>query len=203
MAAGISSGIRVLTVDTGRLPEETFQMIDTVRERYGVRVEAIPPDPAEVSAMVLRHGPNLFRRSVAERMLCCSVRKVRPLERKLEEFSAWVTGLRRGQSALRAELPKLEIRDGRAKISPLAGWTSEELEEYLERRRVPRHPLYARGYTSIGCAPCTRATEAGEDERAGRWWWEQDADKECGIHFSAQGRAERRVDVLLRELTAA
>jgi phosphoadenylyl-sulfate reductase (thioredoxin) len=136
-------------------------------------------------------------------MLCCSVRKVRPLERKLEEFSAWVTGLRRGQSALRAELPKLEIRDGRAKISPLAGWTSEELEEYLERRRVPRHPLYARGYTSIGCAPCTRATEAGEDERAGRWWWEQDADKECGIHFSAQGRAERRVDVLLRELTAA
>jgi phosphoadenylyl-sulfate reductase (thioredoxin) len=190
----------VITVDTGRLPQETYDMIETVRARYGVRVEVVSPDPAEVEAMVTRKGPNLFYSSVAERRLCCTVRKVRPLERKMTEFQAWVTGLRRAHSTARADLPKLEERDGLLKINPLVDWTDGQLEDYLTRNDVPRHPLYARGYTSIGCAPCTRATQPGADLRSGRWWWERENAKECGIHFSPDGRAERAVDVLLREI---
>lgn len=202
MAARISPAVRVVTVDTGRLPEETYQMIETVRERYGVRVEVVFPDPAEVEAMAHQHGPNLFYSGVPLRMLCCSVRKVRPLERKLKEFRAWAVGLRRSQSALRADLQKIEERDGLVKISPLADWTHQQVEDYIRRNNVPRHPLYARGYTSIGCAPCTRPTETGEDQRAGRWWWEREAPKECGIHFS-NGRAERKLDVRLREISSS
>jgi thioredoxin-dependent adenylylsulfate APS reductase len=202
MAARISPAVRVLTVDTGRLPEETHQMIETVRSRYGVRVEVIAPDPAEIEAMVAGHGPNLFYRGVAQRMLCCNVRKVRPLEKKLRDFRAWVVGLRRAQSEQRAGLQQMEEKDGLLKISPLFDWTDEQVEEYLALHDVPRHPLYAQGYASIGCAPCTRAIEPGEDSRAGRWWWEHDAVKECGIHFSANGRAERKLDVLLAEIAS-
>ncbi len=200
MASRITPSIRVVTVDTGRLPRETYDMIETVRARYGVRVEVASPDPAEVEAMVTHHGQNLFYNSLAERSLCCAVRKVRPLERKMKEFRAWVTGLRREHSTTRAELPKVEERDGLLKISPLVDWKDAELEDYLTRNDVPRHPLYARGYSSIGCAPCTRATQPGEDARAGRWWWEHENPKECGIHFSADGKIERKADVLLREI---
>jgi thioredoxin-dependent adenylylsulfate APS reductase len=202
LAARISRDIRVVTVDTGRLPEETFQMIETVRERYGVKVELVFPDPAEVESMVHRHGPNLFYDSVAMRELCCNVRKVRPLERKLREFDAWVVGLRREQSGQRAGVEKLALVDGRFKISPLADWTREQVWEYIGENEVPVHPLYKRGYTSIGCAPCTRPVEPGEEERAGRWWWERDGAKECGIHFSVNGTARRSLDVMLGELTA-
>ena len=194
---------RVLTLDTGRLPDETYQMIDTVRERYGIRVEVVRPDPAEVESMVTLHGPDLFHRDVARRMLCCHLRKVRPLERKLAEFRAWAVGLRRSQNESRAAVLKVDFDSAPVKLSPLADWTAEQVEQYTARHGVPRHPFYARGYTSIGCAPCTRAVEPGEDERAGRWWWERDADKECGIHFTADGRAQRTVDVLLEEVLRA
>jgi phosphoadenosine phosphosulfate reductase len=203
MASRLPARVRVLTLDTGRLPEETYQMIETVRERYGIAVEMVSPDAAEVEAMVRLHGPNLFRQEVPFRNLCCEIRKVRPLERKLRECKAWVAGLRRGQNESRAEVRKIERIEGKFKLSPLADWTSEQVRDYIQRHGVPMHPLYAAGYRSIGCAPCTRAVQPGEDERAGRWWWEQEAAKECGIHFSPQGKAERQFDVLLSEILEA
>jgi phosphoadenosine phosphosulfate reductase len=163
-------------------------------------VEVVYPDPAELESMVVRHGPNLFYRETPLRMLCCNIRKVRPLERKLKEFKAWAVGLRRSQNDTRAEIRKVDLDASPVKISPLADWTPEQVEEYIRLHNVPRHPLYAQGYSSIGCDPCTRAIEAGEEERAGRWWWEQDANKECGIHFTADGRVQRTVDVLLEEV---
>jgi thioredoxin-dependent adenylylsulfate APS reductase len=203
MASRISSGIRVFTLDTGRLPAETYRMIDTVRERYGIQVEIVQPDAAEVESMVSRHGQDLFYREVPLRMLCCHIRKVRPLERKLAELDAWVTGLRREQSESRAEVDKVQTVGGRVKISPLADWSRAQVEEYIRLHDVPMHPLYAAGYTSIGCAPCTRAVTPGERERAGRWWWELEAQEECGIHFTADGKAERTVDVLVSEILSA
>ena len=200
MLSRIAKNPRVLTLDTGRLPDETYQMIDTVRERYGIRVEVVRPDTAEVESMVAQHGPDLFHSGVAQRMLCCQIRKVRPLERKLAEFRAWAVGLRRSQNESRAAVQKVDFESAPVKLSPLADWTAEQVEEYTARNGVPRHSFYARGYSSIGCAPCTRAIEPGEDERAGRWWWERDADKECGIHFTPDGRAQRTVDVLLEEV---
>jgi adenylyl-sulfate kinase len=199
MAAKLSPDIRVFTLDTGRLPEETYAMIETVRTRYGITVETVSPDPRELDAMVARHGPNLFYQQVPLRMLCCQVRKVRPLEHHLTTLDAWVTGLRRGQNDSRADVRRIEEDARPVKISPLADWSDEQVEEYIRAHDVPVHPLYARGYGSIGCAPCTRPG-AG---REGRWWWEADADKECGIHFSADGKAERKVDVLVRELAPA
>lgn len=184
-------GYRVFTLDTGRLPEETYRMIETVRERYGIAVETVSPLAEDLERMVGEHGANLFYRSAELRALCCDVRKVRPLRRKLDEFKAWATGLRREQSAARANVRKAEQVDGRLRLSPLADWSAEQVERYIREHDVPVHPLYARGYTSIGCAPCTRAVAEGEDVRAGRWWWEQDSRKECGIHFAADGKVER------------
>jgi len=198
MAAKLSRDIGVITLDTGRLPEETFTMIDTVRRRYGIAIETVTPDPAEVASMVARHGPNLFHDSVPQRMLCCQIRKVRPLERRLASFDAWVTGLRRGQNGSRADILRIDETARPVKINPLADWSDEEVDKYIRENDVPLHPLYSRGYGSIGCAPCTRPGSG----RDGRWWWEADADKECGIHFSANGKAERSVDVLLRDIVA-
>jgi thioredoxin-dependent adenylylsulfate APS reductase len=182
---------RVFTLDTGRLPEETYRMMDEVRERYGILVETVAPLSEELEQMAAVHGPNLFYRSPELRAFCCEVRKVRPFQRKLSELRAWATGLRREQSETRAGVRKAEQVDGRLRLSPLADWSSEQVDRYIRDNGVPVHPLYARGYTSIGCAPCTRAVAPGEDERAGRWWWEQESGKECGIHFAANGRVER------------
>jgi phosphoadenosine phosphosulfate reductase len=191
LAAQISPAVRIFTLDTGRLPEETYLIIETVRTRYGTTVEVVAPDREEVERMVADRGPDLFYGSVEARKLCCEVRKVRPLARKLLEFEAWATGLRRDQSETRAGLRRVEQVDGRIKINPLVDWTAAEVERYIREHDVPLHPLYARGYASIGCAPCTRAIRPGEDPRAGRWWWEQDARKECGIHFAADGQVSR------------
>jgi len=191
MAAHAGRPFRVFSLDTGRLPEETYRMAATVRERYGVTVEMIAPDAAEVEAMVKQHGPDLFYDGVEFRQLCCEVRKVRPLARKLRELDAWATGLRRDQAETRAAVRKAAEVDGRIKLSPLADWTAGQVEEYVRAHAVPVHPLYALGYESIGCAPCTRPVEPGEDQRAGRWWWERDAKKECGIHFAPDGSVMR------------
>jgi phosphoadenylyl-sulfate reductase (thioredoxin) len=177
-------------------------MADTIRSRYGICTEIVRPDAAEIEAMVSLHGRDLFRESVPFRMLCCELRKVRPLEKFLQGVDAWAVGLRREQSETRANVPKVLSENGRVKIAPLAGWTAQQVADYVQEHNVPRHPLYDRGYTSIGCDPCTRAVAPGEHERAGRWWWEQDADKECGIHFSADGKVKRTVDVLLEEVLA-
>jgi len=178
---------RVFTLDTGRLPEETYSMLEEVRERYGINVEVAAPDPAETCAMVQQHGPNLFFRSPEMRQMCCNIRKVRPFERKLAQFDAWATGLRRGQGGVRAAVAKVAEESGRLKLSPLADWSAQQVDAYLRRHDVPVHPLYGQGYASIGCAPCTRAVQEGEDERSGRWWWETGSVKECGIHFAPGG----------------
>ncbi|HUY97416.1 MAG TPA: phosphoadenylyl-sulfate reductase [Verrucomicrobiae bacterium] len=187
MAARIAPAerLRVVTLDTGRLPEETHELIDRVRDRYGIAVEVWLPDATEVASLVTREGANLFRRSVELRHTCCDVRKRQPLRGALAGADAWVTGLRREQSASRAATPVIELdpeHGGIVKLAPLVRWTASDVEAYLDRHDVPRHALYARGYTSIGCAPCTRATGPGEDPRAGRWWWERGEPKECGLH---------------------
>jgi phosphoadenosine phosphosulfate reductase len=191
MAACISPRVRVFTLDTGRLPDETYRMIETVRRRYGVAVEIVRPDNEEVRELVAPRGPDLFYESVEARRSCCEVRKVRPLDRKLATLRAWATGIRRDQSITRANIPKLETLAVPVKINPIADWTAAQVEEYTRVNGVPVHPLYAHGYSSIGCAPCTRPILPGEDPRSGRWWWEQNAHKECGIHFGPDGKARR------------
>lgn len=191
LAARAGGPFRVFTLDTGRLHEETYRMMETVRERYGIAVEPAFPDREEVERMVAERGPNLFYGSIEARKMCCEIRKVRPLERMLAGFRAWATGLRREQTQARAGIRKVEQTGGRLKLNPLADWTSAQVEEYTRANRVPVHPLYAEGYASIGCAPCTRAIQPGEPERAGRWWWEQGGPRECGIHFAPDGSVRR------------
>jgi phosphoadenosine phosphosulfate reductase len=195
---------RILTLDTGRVPPATNQIIADVERRYSIAVERIIPDANEVAAMVALHGRDLFRENVPNRMLCCDIRKSRPLARGLSGVAAYFTGLRRAQAKSRATIEVFDRSGASVKISPLADWTTEDVARYTHEHALPEHPLYAAGYTSIGCDPCTRPVVAGEDERAGRWWWESpEAVKECGLHFSADGRAERTVDVLLREVLAS
>jgi phosphoadenosine phosphosulfate reductase len=178
---------RVFTLDTGRLNPETYELIDEVRAKYGIEVEVVFPDAARVEAMVREKGVNLFYRSLENRKECCEVRKVEPLRRKLATLSGWITGLRRSQAATRGRLEKIEVDFAHGKIvklNPLADWTTSQVFDYLKANGVPTNKLHALGYPSIGCAPCTRAVKPGEDERAGRWWWESADTKECGLHNS-------------------
>ena len=192
---------RVMTLDTGRVPPSTEQIIAEIEKRYGITIERIKPDPAEVEVMVARYGKDLFYETVPNRMLCCEIRKSRPLAIGLSGLAAFFTGLRRAQAKSRANIEPFDRSGKQVKVSPLVDWTTEDVVRYTHENNLPEHPLYAQGYTSIGCDPCTRAVVAGEDERAGRWWWESpEAVKECGLHFSADGKAERVVDVLLREV---
>ena len=206
MAWRIDPTVRLFTVDTGRLPQETYDVMEDVRRRYAIEVEVYSPDARQVEGMVRRFGPNLFQKSVQARLVCCNVRKVEPIRGVLEGLDAWITGLRRDQWASRANIRKIEIdhdHGGLAKISPLADWTLDEVKAYNEAHDVPEHPLYAKGYTSIGCSPCTRATAAGEDPRAGRWWWEKNAPKECGIHCPIEtGAFEHELESLLKAQAA-
>jgi phosphoadenosine phosphosulfate reductase len=186
MATRIRPDVRVLTVDTLRLPEATYRFIDEVRAHYPeARLEVLTPDQDAVQAMEQRDGRDLFRKSVPLRLQCCQVRKVQPLVRALDGLDCWITGLRRDQWASRAAIRKVELdhdHNGIVKLNPLADWAKDEVWDYLADNDVPVHPLYAQGYTSIGCEPCTRPITEGEDDRAGRWWWETNAPKECGIH---------------------
>jgi len=186
LASRIRPDLRVLTLDTGRLPQETHDMIDRVRDRYGIEIEVVTPDPDEVGQMVAAHGSHLFYRAVEMRRMCCDVRKSRPLDRALSGYDAWITGLRREQAATRANTQVVALdpeHNGITKIAPLASWSKAEVWDYIRDHDLPYHSLYDHGFTSIGCAPCTRATSQGEDERAGRWWWEQNEVKECGLHW--------------------
>jgi len=190
IASRIRPDVRVLTLDTGRLPPQTHDMIDRVRDRYRIEIEIVRPDPVELRDMVAAHGSHLFYRSVEMRRLCCDVRKSRPLDRALSAYDAWVTGLRREQAATRASTQVVALdpeHHGMTKIAPLATWSKEDVWAYIREHDLPYHSLYDHGYTSIGCAPCTRATAPGEDDRAGRWWWEQNEVKECGLHFPTRG----------------
>jgi phosphoadenosine phosphosulfate reductase len=180
----------VLTLDTGRLHEETHEFIERVRQRYPIRLTVLAPDSDELDEMTGEHGVMQFRQSVALRNGCCAVRKVNPLARALRGYDAWITGLRREQTPTRAETPVVADDPGHGgitKVVPLAAWTRAQVWDYLAANGIDHHPLYDRGYTSIGCAPCTRATAVGENERAGRWWWEGDSDKECLLHPPLEG----------------
>ena len=180
--------IGVATLDTGRLPEETYQVWQRATERYRRKVDAYFPAAPAVEQYVRIHGINAFYESVAQRKDCCHIRKVEPLARALAGRKGWITGLRRSQAASRADLD-VEARDDERdlmKISPLADWSEDDVWNYVRALDVPVNALHARGYPSIGCAPCTRAVAPGEDLRAGRWWWENADAKECGLHVHAE-----------------
>ena len=202
MAYRIDPEVRVFSIDTGRLPQETHDLVEELRERYpGLRLELLSPDGLQVQRLVDRNGPNLFLRSVEQRLLCCNVRKVQPLNRALAGLDCWVTGLRRDQWASRSDIRKVEIdhdHDAIVKLNPLAEWTHDEVWDYLRANDVPTHALYAQGFTSIGCVPCTRPIAPGQPTRAGRWWWETDAPKECGMHCSIEtGGFEHELHAIL------
>ena len=184
--------IEVFTLDTGRLPEETYSLMQLVRKRYRVKVKVFYPDASKVEEYVRVNGINGFYESIAQRKGCCHVRKVEPLARALQGKKAWVTGLRREQSAARSQLPLSEPDPvhGLTKFNPLAEWSLAEVWGYLRQFQVPCNALHDRGYPSIGCAPCTRAIKPGEDIRAGRWWWENTGAKECGLHPTATKQSE-------------
>ena len=176
--------IRVFTLDTGRLPEETYELIDRARERYRLPIDVYTPDARRLQGFVREHGVNAFYRSVDLRKQCCAVRKTEPLARALVAKGAWITGLRRAQSVTRHEvaLEEFDVVHGLPKFNPLADWSDEDVWAYLRARNVPYNALHDRGHPSIGCAPCTRAVEPGADIRSGRWWWEAPEHKECGLH---------------------
>jgi phosphoadenosine phosphosulfate reductase len=169
----IGSPIAIFTLDTGRLPRETLELVERMRRRYGRGIEIYEADAHDVAVYVSTHGANAFYESVDLRKRCCHIRKVRPLARALAGRGAWVTGLRRAQSVTRSDLPLREFDDvhGLVKFNPLAEWSEEAVWAYIRDRDVPYNALHDRGYPSIGCEPCTRAIRAGEDIRAGRWWW--------------------------------
>jgi phosphoadenosine phosphosulfate reductase len=177
--------LRLFTLDTGRLPPETYELIETLRNRYGLEIETFLPDRERVEALESSKGFFSFRKSLEARKECCAIRKVEPLRRALAGRQAWVTGLRREQSVTRTSVELIE-RDaehgGVVKLNPLAQWSSREVWAYIQENGVPYNALHDRGYPSIGCAPCTRAVKPYEDERAGRWWWESAENRECGLH---------------------
>jgi len=178
--------IAIFTLDTGRLPRETLELLERMRSRYSREVEIFRPQADEVARYVSTHGANAFYESVELRKSCCHIRKVEPLARALKGRDAWLTGLRRAQSVTRTDLPlrEFDAAHGLVKFNPLADWSEEEVWAYVRDREVPYNALHDRGYPSIGCDPCTRAIRPGEDVRAGRWWWESRDSKECGIHLS-------------------
>ncbi len=182
--------IRIFTFDTGRLNEETYQVMDEVRQKYGIQIHSYFPNAAEVESLERIKGFMSFRESVSNRKECCGIRKVEPLRRALHGMEAWITGLRRSQAVTRTEIQKVEADDvypGLVKINPLADWSEEDVWGYIKKNAVPYNKLHDLGYRSIGCAPCTRAVKPGEDVRAGRWWWEDPEHKECGIHSRPKG----------------
>ena len=204
MAYRLDREIRVFSVDTGRLPPETHELILQLRDRYpGLNLEVVEPDEEHVRRLVGMKGLDLFRESVENRLLCCNIRKVQPLTRHLATLDAWITGLRRDQWATRTNIRKVEIDHDHGaivKLNPLAEWTEDEVWEYVRERELPYNTLYDKGYSSIGCAPCTRAVAPGEPSRSGRWWWESNAPKECGIHCAVEsGGLEHELHAIIGE----
>lgn len=176
--------IHVFTLDTGRLFAETYSVWNSTNTRYGSNVKAYYPDRLALEAYVEHNGPNAFYESVELRKQCCHIRKVEPLKRALAGNAVWITGLRAEHSAARNDLRLLEWDAANAiiKYNPLLHWTTAQVREYIDHHNIPYNPLHDRGFVSIGCAPCTRAVKNGEDFRAGRWWWEDNSKKECGLH---------------------
>ncbi len=182
--AGIDPDVYMFTLDTGRMFPETYDLLDLTQQRYKVRIKTYFPDQKAVEEMVNSKGINLFYESVGNRKLCCQIRKIEPLKRALESVDFWISGLRREQSVTREDISLIEWDNlnNKIKINPLINWNIEDLWDYIRQNKIPYNPLHDQGFPSIGCQPCTRATEPGEDIRAGRWWWENPEMKECGLH---------------------
>ena len=181
MAVCINPNVQVFSIDTGRLPEETYQCAQDLEERYGVKVEWYFPKNDDVEALEREKGLFSFKKSLDARHECCGIRKVEPLSRALNGLNAWITSLRKDQSVTRSELNKVEYGDI-IKINPIADWSDEQVKQYIKDNHIPYNRLLDRGYMSIGCSCCTRAVEFGNDTRSGRWWWEEPEHKECGLH---------------------
>jgi phosphoadenosine phosphosulfate reductase len=175
--------VRVFTLDTGRLFQETYDVFDKTVKKYGNKIEVYFPEAAQVEKLLQEKGPNSFYNSVEDRKECCNIRKIEPLVKALKEEKVWITGLRSAQSEARSALPlfQWDERFQIIKFNPLTAWSLDELNEYLEKNSIPQNTLHKRGYISIGCAPCTVPIEPGQDLRAGRWPWDQ-SHKECGLH---------------------
>jgi len=185
MIASIDPRTKIFTLDTGRLFPETYDLIDRTNSRYKIKMEVYFPAAKKVEKMVREKGINLFYESIENRKLCCHIRKIEPLHRALEGFDFWITGLRREQSVTRNNNAVVELDNnnhGRIKINPLINWTEKQVWDYIEEHKIPYNKLHNKGFPSIGCQPCTRAIEPGDDLRAGRWWWEHPELKECGLH---------------------
>ncbi|MFN8549659.1 MAG: phosphoadenylyl-sulfate reductase [Candidatus Eisenbacteria bacterium] len=177
--------LRVFTLDTGRLHEETYDVMERVRAKYGLQIEVTFPDQAKIEALERAKGFYSMRVSIENRKECCNIRKVEPLKRVLSSVDAWITGLRREQAVTRTDTPKAEVDQGFGgiiKLNPIIEWSEAEVWDYIKKHDVPYNALHDRSFPSIGCSPCTRAIAAGEDVRAGRWWWENPEQKECGLH---------------------
>jgi phosphoadenosine phosphosulfate reductase len=180
--------IEIFSIDTGRLPEATHELLARLEERYGPRIRLVHPQAAALAQLTADHGINGFKKSISARLACCEVRKVEPFKRAIAGFNAWVTGVRREQSALRAAAlaEEWDASYGLYKLSPLLDWSEDEIWQYIRARDLPYNALHDQHYSSIGCTPCTRATRPGEPQRAGRWWWEESGVRECGLHPRAR-----------------
>jgi len=176
--------IKIFTLDTGRLFEETYYVWNRTREQYGVEINAYYPDHSKLENFISEKGPNSFYESVENRKACCHIRKVEPLQRALAGNELWITGLRTEHSPARHDLPQLEWDESNQiiKYHPLLHWSTDELKAFIYTNGIPYNTLHDKGFLSIGCAPCSRAVQPGEDFRAGRWWWENKETKECGLH---------------------
>ncbi|TLX93246.1 MAG: phosphoadenylyl-sulfate reductase [Thaumarchaeota archaeon] len=185
MIMKINPKARIFTLDTGRLNQETYDVMDEIRSKYNTNIEVMFPDHNEVEQMVRVNGMNLFYQSTGNRKLCCGIRKVHPLNKMLSTLDGWITGLRADQTEVRSNATKIEIdsqHNDIIKVNPLLEWTWEQTWDYIKKNNVPYNKLHDKGFPSIGCEPCTRAIKPGEPLRAGRWWWESDTQKECGLH---------------------
>jgi phosphoadenosine phosphosulfate reductase len=185
MIMRINPKARIFTLDTGRLNQETYDVMDEIRKKYNTNIEVMFPDQNEVEQMVRVNGLNLFYHSIANRKLCCGIRKVHPLNRMLSTLDGWITGLRADQTEVRLKANRIEFdeqHNGIIKVNPIIEWTWEQTWDYIKKNNIPYNKLHDNGFPSIGCEPCTRAIKSGEPLRAGRWWWESDSKKECGLH---------------------
>jgi len=198
--AGIDASIFVL--DTGMLHAETVALIARIEERYPVKVDVYRPDAAAASAFVQANGTEAMYKSLDLRKQCCHIRKMEPMERALAGKKGWLTGLRREQSSARAEVHDIEQQAERAKINPLADWTWGDVWHCISLNAIPYNPLHDQFFPSIGCAPCTRAVTLGEDFRSGRWWWEQESAKECGLHVATDGTHEAQEPAAFEPLSS-
>ena len=184
MLNAVKKKIKIFTLDTGRLFPETYELMDKTKMRYKLDIDIYFPNYTEVETMVNSKGINLFYESIENRKLCCGVRKIEPLKRALSTLDVWISGLRREQSPTRTDMKLVEWdeNNGLIKINPLIEWSEKDCWDYVKENNIPYNTLHDKGFLSIGCQPCTRAIEEGEDVRAGRWWWEDPESKECGLH---------------------